>query len=1178
MPEQENTPRADFIHLHNHSHYSMLDGAMSVNTILDMAVADGQDAIALTDHGNMFGAIEFYTKAQQKGIKPIVGCEVYVAPRHRSDRNEIKSLGVNESAYHLVLLAANEQGYRNLMKLSSIGYTEGFYRKPRVDMESLAKYRDGLIASTACLAGEVPNKILRGDEEGAYEKANQMAEIFGKENFYLELQDHGIAEQKEVNQTILDFAKRSGLSLLATNDAHYATREDAYAHEILLSIQTGAQLSDEKRMRFDGDQFYIKSQAEMKNLFKEVPQAVYNSRAIADRVNLELQLGVPALPEYEIPQGYTLSSYLEYLAHEGKKRRYSKITKEIEERLTYELNIINSMDFAGYFLIVQDFMQHAKKKGIPVGPGRGSAAGSIVSYCLGITDIDPLRYDLLFERFLNPDRVEMPDVDIDFCKDRRDEIIHYVQDKYGEEKVSQVIAFGTIQSKNAIKDVGRVLGLPFKETDSLAKMVPGDPQPEPLPKALEHSKELREYYERDEKSRIHIDISLKLEGLVRQATKHAAGVVISRGELTDYAPLFKDKDNNIATQYEKDTLAQVGLVKMDFLGLKNLTVIDDAVKLIQKGHGTVINFDGDEHKEMADPETYKLLKKGQTTGVFQLEGGGMQNLLRKAKPKQFEDIVAVLALYRPGPLNSGMVDIYLERKAGKSLVQYDHPDLEPVLKDTYGVILYQEQVMRISQVIGNFTMAEADILRKVMGKKKTEQMPAQREKFLKGAVAKGYEPKLAEHIFDQCATFAEYGFNKSHSVAYAVISYRTAYLKAHYPQEYMASLISADMDNTDKVVKYLHETKSMGISVFSPDINSSERDFSVSKQGIIFSLSAIKNVGSALVEAILLNRREKGRFRSISDFLSRIPPENLNRRAFESLIQAGAFDFLDYPRAPLYENAEQLLRKGQQTFKDQAAGQFSLFQSENSADSEFEDLEKRLKNSPEWSQKEKLKKEKEILGFYLSGHVLDEHKDEIYKVRPTPLSKVEEYEDKSQVRVVGVIEGLSFKTSKNNKSYATFFLNDWDGRLEAMAFQNQLEGDNDKNGRRPRQGPIKDKLFEDAVVVLEAEVSVEDGGDKPKLILRALYSLNEAKLKTISSVHLRLEESAMGKDTIKEIKKILSAHHGSKPVFFQLSGYGQKRVVQTSDSYWIEPCSSVVSQLEKVIGNDNVIFSYGKGA
>jgi DNA polymerase-3 subunit alpha len=1045
-------------------------------------------------------------------------------------------------------------------------------------MESLEQYREGLIASTACLAGEVPNKIRRGDEEGAYEKANQMAEIFGRDNFYLELQDHGIDEQKQVNRTLLDFARRSDLPLLATNDAHYASREDAYAHEILLSIQTGAQLSDAKRMRFDGDQFYLKSQSEMKDLFAEVPQAIYNSRAIADRVDLQLELGVPALPEYEIPEGYSLSSYLEYLAHEGKKKRYPKITQEIEERLKYELAVINSMDFAGYFLIVQDFIQHAKKMGIPVGPGRGSAAGSIVSYCLGITDIDPLRYDLLFERFLNPDRVEMPDVDIDFCKDRRDEIIHYVQDKYGEEKVSQVIAFGTIQSKNAIKDVGRVLGLPFKETDRLAKMVPGDPIPKSLPEALDESKELRDYYQQDENTRSHIDISLKLEGLVRQATKHAAGVVIARGELTDYAPLFKDKDNNITTQYEKDTLAQVGLVKMDFLGLKNLTVIDDAVKLIQRGHGITIDFDTAEHKEMADAETYKLLKKGQTTGVFQLEGGGMQNLLRKAKPKQFEDIVAVLALYRPGPLNSGMVDVYIKRKAGKVEVKYDHSDLEPILKDTYGVILYQEQVMRISQVIGNFTMAEADILRKVMGKKKTEQMPAQREKFLKGAEKKGYEPKLAEHIFDQCATFAEYGFNKSHSVAYAVISYRTAYLKAHYPKEYMAALISADMDDTDKVVKYLHETKSMGISVFPPDINSSERDFSVSQQGIIFSLSAIKNVGSALVEAILHNRHEKGPFKSISDFVSRIPPENLNRRAIESLIQAGAFDYLDYPRAPLHENAEQLLRKGQQTFKDQAAGQFSLFQSESSADSEFEDLEKRLKNSPEWSQKEKLKQEKEILGFYLSGHVLDEHKEEIRKIRPTPLSQVEELEDKAYVRVVGVLEGLSFKTSKNNKSYATFFLNDWEGRLEAMAFQNQLDGSNGNSGGRPAQEPIRDKLQEDAVVVLEAEVSVEDGGDKPKLILRALYSLDEAKLKTISSVHLRLDEPSMGKDTLQRIQKILSANHGSKPVFFQLTGYGQKRVVQTSDSYWIEPSPNVVSQLEKLIGGNNVIFSYGKGA
>lgn len=1166
-------PSPDFTHLHNHSHYSILDGAMTIDRLLDTAREDNQTSIALTDHGNLFGAIEFYKKAREKNIKPIIGCEVYVAPGKRDEKIDVRSLGEGENSYHLVLLAKNEKGYRNLIKLSSIGYLEGFYYKPRVDHQVLSENHEGLIAMSACLAGEIPNRILRGEEGKALEIAGRYQEIFGKDNFFLELQNHGIKEQQVANKSLFKLRDKINGRLVATNDAHYAREKDSFAHDVLLCIQTGKNLSDKKRMRFSVNQFYLKTQEEMKKIFNEVPEAISNTRLITEMVNLELNLDNPILPDYQIPKNYTLDSYLEHLAKEGLKNRYRKIDDQILKRLDYELTVIKNMNFAGYFLIVQDFIRYAKDKSIPVGPGRGSAAGSLVSYCLGITDLDPLRYNLLFERFLNPDRIEMPDVDIDFCQDRRDEVIEYVQKKYGKDRVSQVIAFGTMKSKGAIKDVGRVMGIPYGETDRLSKLVPGEVMPVSLKDALEQSKELNAYYKKNDQTKIHIETSMAIEGLVRQPTKHAAGIVISKGPLLDYTPLYKDKDGYIVTQFEKNFLEAAGLVKMDFLGLRNLTVIDKALKLIYKHNKIKINFESDEMQSMSDEKVYKLLSTGKTSGIFQLEGSGMQELLRKAKPRSFEDIIAILALYRPGPLNSGMVDTYVKRKFGLEKVKYDHEILEPILKDTYGVIVYQEQVMLISQAIGSFTMAEADVLRKVMGKKIIEKMPEQRKKFVEGAIKKNINKNLAERIFDQCATFGEYGFNKSHSAAYAVITYRTAYLKSYYPVEYMAALISADMDNTDKVVKYINDANEMGISILPPDIEISEKDFTVKGSGVSFGLSAIKNVGQGLVDAILTARKKGGSFTTVLDFVNRINSDSLNRRSFESLISAGAFDCLGYKRRTLYEKVEILLKEGQIFQRDQATGQKLLFGESESLNSITEEVEDNYRNGEEWPEQEKLSKEKSIIGFYISGHPLDSYEKEIQKFSPIPISTLSQVQEGSVVLVAGIISDLRVTLSKrSNKNNGFFTLSDKEGKLPVVVFTTYLEGGRDKDGTIV--AAARGKLKEDAIVAIEGILQVEEG-DIYKLIFKKIFTFEEAKINAIKSIHLKLEENEIDPTQLKNIHSIISGHEGQKPVYLHFGRNGSKnKILQISDQLWIQPSVDLIQKLSSVVGNHNIICSY----
>ncbi len=922
-----------FVHLHLHSQYSLLDGAIKIADLIQRARDYRMPALAITDHGNMFGAIEFYLKAREAGIKPIIGCEVYVAPGSRFDKANAR--GSSEASYHFILLCQNLTGYRNLCHLLSAGYREGFYYKPRIDWKLLAERNEGLIALTACLGGEIPTLIRLGRFDEARERTAAMAKIFDHGRLYLELQENHIPEQTPVNKGLIALSEELHLPLVATNDCHYLTREDAFAHEVLLCIQTGKTMDDPNRMRFQNNEFYVKTPAEMAELFKHVPQALANTVQIAERCNLELDFKTYHFPQYEKPSGKSLDEVLEEMARAGLERRLGEIrkvrpdfsatsTQGYAERLELELTCIKQMGFPGYLLIVADFINWAKDHDIPVGPGRGSAAGSLVAYALRITDIDPMPYHLLFERFLNPERVSMPDIDVDFCIYGREKVIEYVREKYGSDNVAQIITFGTMQAKGVIRDVGRALNMPYGEVDKIAKLVPTVLNIT-LKDALQQEPKLRELVEKDPKVKELFSIALALEGLTRHASTHAAGVVVTPRPLPEYLPLYTDpKSGGQVTQYAMSYVEKIGLVKFDFLGLKNLTVIDNAVKLIRADKApdldtATLPYD--------DAEAYQLLQAGNTTGVFQLESSGMKELLVKLKPSCFEDIIAVCALYRPGPLGSGMVDDFIQRKHGKKKITYDFPQLEPILKDTYGVIVYQEQVMQIAQVLGGYSLGGADLLRRAMGKKKPEEMAKQKEIFLDGAKKNKLEPKKAEAVFDLMAKFAEYGFNKSHSAAYALIAYQTAYLKAHYPVEFMAALLTEDMENTDKVIKNISEVRAMGIEVLPPDINASNSSFAVHDRSIRFGLGAVKGVGAAALESIIDVRQEK-KFHSLHDFCERVDLRKVNKKVVEALVKCGAFDSLNGHRAQYMAVLEEAMEMGQKMQREKAAGQESLFGAE----------------------------------------------------------------------------------------------------------------------------------------------------------------------------------------------------------------------------------------------------------
>ncbi|HSV95767.1 MAG TPA: DNA polymerase III subunit alpha [Spirochaetota bacterium] len=1140
-----------FIHLHNHSDYSILDGALTIDSMIDSAVALGMPGIALTDHGNMFGAIEFYQKARKKGIKPIVGQEFYMAPGSRFEKDARS--GGKDAAYHLLLLARDYEGYRNLMKLSSIGYLEGFYYKPRIDLETLQKYGGGIIASSACLAGEIPSLILQGKTREALGVAGRMNEIFGNGNFFLELQDHGIPEQKTVNTALAAMASKLGLDLIATNDCHYLRREDSFSHEVLLCIQTGKTLSDENRMRFPSDQFYLKNQAEMERIFPDFPDALHNTYKIFEMIDLELELNNPILPNFVVPEGFTLDSYLRQLVLDGARMHFGAgIPGEVAARIDYELRVITGMKFSGYFLIVWDFINYAKARGIPVGPGRGSAAGSMVSYCLGITSLNPLDYNLLFERFLNPDRNEMPDMDIDFCADRREEVIEYVRRKYGNDHVSQIITFNKMKAKAVIKDVARVLGIPFAEANEISKLITEDS----LKEALEASEDFKNIRSAGDRGRMLVDISLTLEGLVRSAGKHAAGVVISRDPLTEYVPLYKDmKDGSVSSQYDKGTLEAAGLVKMDFLGLKNLSIITRCVEYIAENHGVKIDLNT---LPLDDRTTFALLQKANTRGVFQLESAGMQNILRKLRPTKFEDIIAINALYRPGPLDAGMVDDFISRRRNPGRVRYEHPSLEPILMETLGVIVYQEQVMLISQVLGGFSLPEADKLRKAMGKKIPEIITQMENKFLKGAETKKIPAKIAQSIFEQIEKFGRYGFNKSHSAAYALVSFQTAYLKAHYPLEYLAALLSFQPDNQDDIIKYVGDCRENGIAILPPDINHSKKDFTTEKGCIRFGLSAIKGIGEKAIESIVEARSKKKRFETLDDFLEEIDLMAVNKGAMESLVRAGAFDSIHPVRARLFHSIDMMLESGRRLQEDRASGQGNLFESGNGGGRGG--LIDELPEIDPWHDNVKLQHEKEVLGVYVSGHPLAKYEREIKTFACTGISELGGNRESGDFSIVGIVSDLKARISKNGKRFAVAKLEDMEGAIEALFFPDVLS-------------KYEQLLTAEEPVMVKG--SVEFDNDRPKkIIVNEVKSLRETRRKSIAAIHIKLDPVGIDEDLLAQIKRVIVENRGGCPVFFHIrEARGEEKIVRAHHTYGITPSDTFMNGLTKLVGEEAVRYS-----
>lgn len=1125
-----------FVHLHNHTEYSLLDGAARIPDIVAAAKAQGAPALAVTDHGAMFGVVDFYNACRKAGIKPILGCEVYVARRSRNDRQA----GVDDKPYHLVLLAKDEVGYQNLMRVVSIGYTEGFYYKPRVDHEVLHQYRQGLIAMSACLAGEVPALVLREGEERALAAAATYREIFG-DDFYLELQDHNIKEQEQVNRSLVSIARRLNIPLVASNDVHYVRAQDADVHDILLCIQTGKTVDDAQRMRFGSKEFYLKTPEQMAALFSEVPEAITNTMAIAEKCTVNLEFGNLHLPEYDVPPGYDVDSYLRELCYQGAVRRYGEITPGIEQRLNYELGVIAQMGFSGYFLIVWDFIRFAREKGVLVGPGRGSAAGSLVAYSLGITSLDPLAYDLLFERFLNPERVSMPDIDIDFCFERRGEIIDYVVEKYGRDRVAQIITFGTMAARAAVRDVGRALGMTYGEVDRVAKLIPGE-LGMTIDKALQTT-DLAQLYGQNEQIHKLLDTARALEGMPRHASIHAAGVVISRETLTNYLPLYRTTDGVVATQFPKETVENLGLLKMDFLGLRTLTVIGDAVDMIRRSRGVTLDMD---HLPLDDGPSYELLAKGETTGVFQLESSGMRGILRDLRPEVFEDIIALVALYRPGPLGSGMVEDFIARKHGEKAVTYLHPKLEPILKDTYGVILYQEQVMRIASVLAGFTLGEADLLRRAMGKKKPEIIAGLRSQFVDGAEKNGVEREIAIQVFELIEYFAGYGFNKSHSAAYALIAYQTAYLKANYAPEYMAALLTSVNDNADKVGIYVEECRRMGLDVLPPDVNESRESFTIVGDKIRFGLAAVRNVGEGTVQAIIQTRDREGSFASLVDFLSRLDGKAVNKRVLESLIRAGAFASLGCCRSQLLAVLDDALQAAHRAKRERDSGQLSLFGASSQSGPGFDIT---LPDTPEFSSRKLLAMEKETLGLYISGHPLAQYRDLLRSVTSADCNELTEMPSGKQVILGGLLTGVKRISTRKGDPMCFANLEDLTGKVEVVVFPRVFE-------------QARGTLVPDTVVLVCGTLQVN--GDEVKVIGDNISSLDHG-----GEVRVILgDDEDDGK--WKEIQRILTDYRGTCPVTFVRLGSGAGRVDESSEPYGVDLATPVISRLKDVVGSQRV--------
>lgn len=1139
-----------FTHLHVHTEYSLLDGASKIPQLVKYAKELGMDSVAITDHGAMYGVVDFYQECKKQGLKPIIGCEVYLTTGSHLEKS-------NRGMYHLILLAETDEGYHNLMKIVSIGQIEGFYYKPRIDKDVLRAHSKGIICLSACVAGEIPVLILQNNLEGARRAIQEYIDIFGKENYFFEIQDHGMEEEHRVTAALKELSKEFGIGLVATNDLHYVRKEDADAQDILLCIQTTATVDEPDRMRFPNNSFYLKSYDEMEELFGDCPEALSNTAKIADRCNVNMEFGHLLLPEFAVPEGFDAESYLRHLCMEGMKTHYPEAGQEVFDRLNYELDIIHKMGYDSYFLIVWDFIDYCRRHDIPVGPGRGSAAGSVVAYLLRITNIDPLRYHLLFERFLNPERVSMPDIDTDFCYKKREKVLDYVVSRYGKEKVAQIITFGTLQARAAVRDVGKALGMSYGDVDDIAKMIPRE-LGMTLDKALKASNDLHKAYEERPEIKQLIDLARSVEGLPRNPGTHAAGVIIAPQDLMDYVPLQVGNDTgkaegSIITQYDKDKVENLGLLKMDFLGLRTLTVIGDAIEFIEKTTGERIDID---HIPLDDKKTCEMLRRGDTSCVFQLESAGITKLVVDLAPTSFEDLIPLVALYRPGPLGTGMADDFIAGRHGQRTAKVLHPLVEPILKDTYGVILYQEQVMQITSALAGFTLGQADILRRAMGKKKASELDAMRSDFVEGAKRlHDISEEVSAEIFALLQHFAGYGFNKSHSVAYALVAYQTAYLKAHWPTEYMAAFLNSVISDGDKLSWYISVCRNAGIKILPPDVNESEEEFSVHQQGAIrFGMGGIKSVGVGAVQEIVRARTEGGVFKDLVDFCNRVSMRIVNKRVVENLIRSGAMDGFDANRAQLLTIMDQAIEQGSAYQKDAESGQMGLFDDTDV----FQINDIKLPPMKELPKALMLQQEKELLGFYVSGHPLSAYENVLRSYTPLYqfLGENCNLEDGTYVKVAGIISECNLRNTKKGDTMAILTLEDFSGRFAVIVFPQAF------------QRSVRD-IYKDGVVAVEGRYSVDER--ERKIIASKVYPLRIDEQVSVSNVNVHLKIDAYLENNLvqRELMKVFRKYKGNDMVILHLMG--SRKSIKTTQDFWVDATSpELVEELERILGKGTV--------
>jgi len=1155
---------SQFVHLHLHTDYSLLDGACDVEKLCQRAQQLKMPAVAMTDHGNIFGAVHFVNAAKAAGVKPIVGCELYICKKddHRIDRTPPDGDTYN----HLLVLAENEEGYRNLVRITSEASLHGFYYKPRVSKKFLAEHSRGLIGLSGCLKGEVAERLMESSYDAARTAATNYRDIFGKDNFFLEIQDQGLAMEHRIHPGLFQLEKDLGLPLVATNDSHYLCEDDAHAQDVMLCIQTGKSISDTGRMKFEGTQFFVKSHEEMLRVFKDTPQVLSRTLDIAERCSLRLEKIANPFPDFEVPEGYTIDSYFAHVTREGFARRMDALRSardqgklkhslsEYEQRLEREIAIIQQMQFPGYFLIVWDFIRYAKERDIPVGPGRGSAAGSLVSYSMGITDMDPLQHELLFERFLNPERISMPDIDIDFCMNRRGEVIDYVTRKYGRENVAQIITFGTMAAKAAIKDVGRAMDIPYADVDRIAKMIPAQLNIT-LDQALKDSPQLNEAYANNPQIRELLDTARKLEGMVRNSGVHAAGVVIAPRPLTELVPLHKTKNDEIVTAFDMVAIEKMGLLKMDFLGLTTLTILTDALKLIQQTRGVTLTL---ENLPLDDKETYeKVFHTGLTSGVFQFESGGMRDVLRKYQPNMLEDLTALNALYRPGPIQGGMIDDFVDRKHGRKKVEYELPELKEILEETLGVIVYQEQVMQIANRLAGYSLGEADLLRRAMGKKKADEMAQQRERFVRGALERKYPQKKIEKIFDLMAQFAGYGFNKSHSAAYALLAYQTAYLKTHYPVEFMAALLTSVTGSTDSVVKYINECREMEIPVEAPDVNVSDANFTPHGSAIRFGLAAVKNVGGNAIESILAARKKLGHLRSIYEFCENVDLRLLNKRVLESLIKSGAMDSLGR-RAQLMEVLDKAMERAQKAQRDAESGQHGLFgvfqQEEESARNES------LPATPDWDEHTRLAAEKEILGFFISGHPLEKYRDKLQELQALNTQEIAALAKSTgkdeTILTAGIITNLRVLKSKRGDFYAQAMLEDMQGSIDMIVFPEAYR-------------KLQEKVKLEVPVLVRCGVRIEEGAN-PKITAADIVPVEDARVPLPRAIRIRVPAKTANDTTVDELHALFIQRKGEARVLFDVEREDDFMVVMEAEGYNVLPDRDFMARVEQLCGRGSV--------